>query len=53
MIFLNDFGVYQDAEIIVYRNRFYVLWKNNTNGQIWIGEVDMQKGRIQENSYAR
>lgn len=40
---LNEFGVYQDAEIIVYRNRFYVLWKNNTNGQIWIGEVDMKR----------
>ena len=49
---LNEFGVYQDAEIIVYRNRFYVLWKNNTNGQIWIGEVDMKR-RIQENPYAR
>ena len=48
MIFLNDFGVYQDAEIIVYRNRFYVLWKNNTNGQIWIGEVDMKKGEYKK-----
>ena len=45
---LNEFGVYQDAEIIVYRNRFYVLWKNNTNGQIWIGEVDMKKGEYKK-----
>lgn len=45
---LNEFGVYQDAELIVYRNRFYVLWKNNTNGQIWIGEVDMKKGEYKK-----
>lgn len=38
---------------IVYRNRFYVLWKNNTNGQIWIGEVDMKKGEYKKTRMLR
>ena len=25
-----------------------MLWKNNTNGQIWIGEVDMKKGEYKK-----
>lgn len=43
-VLLNSGGVYQDAELVVFRNRLYGLWKNNTTGQIWIGEIDIDKG---------
>lgn len=33
-------GIYQDAELVVFRNRLYLIWKNNTSGQIWIGEIE-------------
>lgn len=45
---LNSGGIYQDAELVVFRNRLYVLWKNNTSGQIWIGEVDVEKGEYKK-----
>lgn len=45
---LNTGGIYQDAELVVFHNRLYVLWKNNTSGQIWIGEVDAEKGEYKK-----
>lgn len=45
---LNQGGVYQDAELVVFHNRLYCLWKNNTSGQIWIGEIDVDKGEYKK-----
>lgn len=47
-LLLNSGGVYQDAELVVFRNRLYCLWKNNTSGQIWIGEIDIKQGKYKK-----